>query len=168
MTRKVSWTGSLMVEPGRHVLLANALGAFAGAADGTWSGGLAATGGAIVLRAVGGAPIDAVGWGDAVNTFVEGGAAPAPAASRSIERLPGGNGGNAIDTNDNAADFAVNAAPVPQGLAAAPVPTPSATPVPIGGPRRRSPDDGTDARADRRALAGIRRRRLSADALHPR
>ena len=89
VTRKTAWTGSLPVEPGRHVLLANGLGAYAGLADATWSGGLAATGGAIVLRPVGGAPVDAVGWGDAVNGFVEGTAAPAPAAGQSIERRPG-------------------------------------------------------------------------------
>jgi len=134
VTRKAAWTGSLPVEPGRHVLLANALGAFASSADGTWSGGLAATGGSIVLRTVGGAPIDAVGWGDAVNAFVEGSAAPAPPAARSIERRPGGNGGNVVDTNDNAADFAVNAAPVPEGLAATPVPTMSPTPTPVPTP----------------------------------
>ncbi len=134
VTRKTAWTGSLLVEPGRHVLLANALGTFAGAADGTWSGGLAATGGAIVLRPIGGTPIDAVGWGDAVNGFVEGTAASAPAAGRSIERRPGGSGGNGVDTNDNAADFAVNPTPIPLGLAAEPVPTPTPTPTPTPSP----------------------------------
>ena len=38
----------------------------------TYSGGFAATGGALVLRPVGGTPIDAVAWGDATNAFVEG------------------------------------------------------------------------------------------------
>ncbi len=95
VTRKAAWTVPLVVAPGRHVLLANALGIHAGGADATYSGGLAATGGAIVLRPVGGSPIDAVGWGDAANAFVEGLAAPAPVAGRSIERV-------GEDTNDNA------------------------------------------------------------------
>ena len=121
VTRKAAWTASLVVAPGRHVLLANALGIFAAGADATYSGGLAATGGALVLRPTGGQPVDAVGWGDAVNAFVEGTAAPAPAAGRSIER-----GGQ--DTNDNLADFAVNASPVAHGLGwdPGPSPTPSA------------------------------------------
>ena len=92
-TRKASWTGSLVVEPGRHVLIANALGLHAAVADATYSGGLAATGGAIALRQVGGDVVDAVGWGDASSAFVEGGVAPAPPAGSSIERRPGGPAG---------------------------------------------------------------------------
>ena len=73
---------------------------------------------------VGGTAIDAVGWGDATNAFVEGTAAPAPPAGSSLERLPGGAAGNGIDTNDNAPDWFVQAAPSPQSLAAPPVPAP--------------------------------------------
>ena len=102
VTRKASWATSLLLEPGRHLFIANSLGIYAGLADATYSGGFAATGGAIVLRAIGGAPVDAVGWGDATNAFVEGSAAPAPAAGSSIERLPAGLAGNTTDTNDNA------------------------------------------------------------------
>ncbi len=115
VTRKVAWTAQLLVEPGRRVLLANALGVYAAVADATYAGGLAATGGSIVLRPAGGIPVDAAGWGDALNSFVEGAAAPAPAAGQSIER-------GATDTNDNAVDFAVNVAPVAQGLAWEPSP----------------------------------------------
>ena len=71
-TRKASWTGSVIVEPGRHVLIANSLGIHASAADATYSGGLAAAGGAIILQRVDGSVIDAVGWGDATGGFVEG------------------------------------------------------------------------------------------------
>ncbi|HYO44497.1 MAG TPA: lamin tail domain-containing protein, partial [Candidatus Limnocylindrales bacterium] len=127
VTRKAAWTLPLIVEPGRHVLLANALGAYAAGADATYSGGLAATGGAIVLRPVGGSPIDAAGWGDAVNTFVEGAAAPAPAAGQSIER-------SGPDTNDNAADLVANAAPVAQGLGWDPKPSPTPSPTPSPDP----------------------------------
>lgn len=130
VTRKAAWAGSLFLEPGRHLLLANGLGAFAAIADATYSGGLSAAGGALVLRPVGGAPVDAVGWGDATNGFVEGAAAPAPPPGASIERRPGGSAGNREDTNDNAADWFVQSAPLPQNLAAppAPLPSPSAPP----------------------------------------
>src|SRR3954453_7489420 len=129
VTRKASWTTTRIVEPGQHVLLANSTGVFAGTADATYSGGIAATGGSLVLRPTGGTPIDAVGWGDAVNAFVEGTPAPAPAAGTSIERLPGGSAGNATDTNDNSADVVVNLAPVAQGLGSGPQPTPTAAPT---------------------------------------
>ena len=88
-----------------------------------FSGGLAATGGALVLRPLGGSPIDAVGWGDALNAFVEGGAAAAPTAGSSIERRPGGPLGHGIDSNDNAADFALFDSPTPgSGAIALPEP----------------------------------------------
>jgi hypothetical protein len=134
VTRKASWTTSLLLEPGRHLFIANSSGIYAGLADATYSGGFAATGGAIVLRAIGGAPVDAAGWGDATNAFVEGLAAAAPAAGSSIERRPAGLAGNTIDTNDNAADFLVQPAPNPQNLGAPPVPAPGPTAVPSPAP----------------------------------
>jgi hypothetical protein len=130
ITRKATWATATLVGPGRHALLANVSGTFAPGADATYSGGLSATGGTIVLRAVGGAPIDALGWGDATNAFVEGTAALPPPAGSSVERLPGGLLGNAVDSNDNRADTHLEAAPSPQGLAAGPVPVPSPTPEP--------------------------------------
>jgi hypothetical protein len=133
VTRKATWATSTVLDPGRHLLIANAAGVIAGSADAMYSGGFAATGGAIVLRPVGGAPIDAVAWGDATNSFVEGTAAPAPTAGSSIERRPGGSSGNGSDTNDNLADFVV-ATPNPQNLAAAPTPDPGASPSPFPSP----------------------------------
>src|SRR5262245_17797493 len=72
VTRKASWSSATILEPGRHLLIANSAGIYAAIADATYSGGFAATGGAFVLRPIGGTPIDAVGWGDATNAFVEG------------------------------------------------------------------------------------------------
>ncbi len=129
VTKKAAWTDSLILLPGQHLLLANSAGTYASIADGVYTTGLAATGGAIVLRQTGGAVVDAVGWGDATNAFVEGSAAVAPAAGQSIERLPGA-GDNTVDTNSNGADLGVSAAPVPQNLAALPVPPASPTPSP--------------------------------------
>ncbi len=77
---------------------------FAGLADHTYTGGLSAAGGSLVLRVVGGAVIDSLSWGTAASAFVEGSPGAAPPAGASLERLPGGAGGNGRDTNDNAAD----------------------------------------------------------------
>jgi outer membrane biosynthesis protein TonB len=134
VTRKVTWADVTLLATGQHLLAANALGVYAAIADVTYSGGLAATGGALVLRPVGGAPIDAVGWGGATNAFVEGAVAAAPSAGQSIERRPGGNGGNVIDTNQNGADWTGLAAPIPQNRAADPVPGPPAPPTPTPTP----------------------------------
>ncbi len=132
VTRKATWASSLVLDPGKRVLIANGAGVFAAVADATYSGGFAATGGAIALRVVGGSVIDAVGWGDATNGFVEGAAAVAPPAGSSLERAPGGPAGNGTDTNQNSLDWFVQAAPSPQGSGApaVPAPGPSASPTP--------------------------------------
>ena len=127
--RKASFTSPTVLKPGQHLLVANASGIYAAMADATYSGGLAADGGSLVLRRVnGGDVIDAVGWGTASNDYVEGSAAPAPPARSSIERRPGGSGGNTRDTNDNLADWLVQTSPVPQPLA--PTLPPSDSPAP--------------------------------------
>ncbi len=136
VTRKAAWSTTLLLDPGSHLLIANAAGAYAPLADATYTGGFAATGGAVVLRAIAGAPVDAVGWGDATSSFVEGSPVGAPAAGSSIERKPGGLEGNTLDTNVNATDWFQQATPNPQSLAAPPVPAPipTATPEPTASP----------------------------------
>jgi hypothetical protein len=134
ITQKATWSTARPIDPGRHFLLANVSGVFAALADVTYSGGLASTGGAIVLRPIGGSPIDAVGWGDATNAFVEGAAVVAPAAGSSIEREPGGDAGNDVDSNDNASDFFVQAVPAPQDLGSPATPGPGVTPTPPASP----------------------------------
>ena len=167
ITRKATWAATTILEPGRHLLVANAAGIHAAVADATYTGGLAATGGALVLRPIGGAPVDAVGWGDASSAFVEGLAAPAPAGGSSIERLPGGTLGNGTDTNDNAADFAVQVganAAEPRAPPDADAGCPSGpTPTPLDlarrrHPHRRRPDADTDT-GPRPADPDVRRRR---------
>ncbi len=134
VTRKATWASSAILGPGRHLLIANGSGVFASIADVTYSGGFAATGGSIVLREVGGAPVDAIGWGDATNTFVEGAAVAAPAAGQSVERRPGGVAGNTTDTNNNLADWFAQASPNPQNLGAPPLPAPAPSPSPTPTP----------------------------------
>jgi len=140
VTRKATWSTPTILGVGRRVLVANSAGAYAAMADLTYSSGFAATGGAVALRVVGGDVVDAVGWGDATNGFVEGSAAPAPAAGSSLERRPGGAAGNGTDTNDNASNFLVGS-PSPQSMASDPIPasvtptpTPVATPTPVPTP----------------------------------
>ncbi len=175
VTRKATWAASTILTPGKRLLVANSAGSYAAVGDAVYSGGFAATGGALALRIVGGAVIDAVAWGDATNAFVEGTAAPAPTASASLERRPGGAAGNGIDTNDNALDWFESATPGPQGLAAPPVPDPgseptpgpTATPAPTAEPTpeptptpTRNPRPAPRRRSTRRPSPLLRRRRL--------
>ncbi|HSL75645.1 MAG TPA: lamin tail domain-containing protein, partial [Candidatus Limnocylindrales bacterium] len=137
VTRKATWTGSTVLAPGRRFLVANSIGSFVGMGDATYTGGFAATGGAIALRVVGGTVVDAVGWGDATNAFVEGTVATAPPASSSLERRPGGAGGNGVDTNENSADwFVATTNPQNTGSPAVPDVTPSPTPAPTASPEQ--------------------------------
>jgi hypothetical protein len=128
-TRKAAFSTSMVLNSNEHLLIANSAGVFAELADATYSGGISADGGAVALRHIGGEVIDAVGWGTAANSYVEGTAAPAPPAKSSIERLPGGSGGNTRDTNDNAADWHLESSPVPQSLASTRAPAPTGTPT---------------------------------------
>lgn len=57
----------------------------------------------VILKNANGVVIDRVGWGEA--TIREGTAAANPTENQSLERKPGGEGGNGQDTDDNAADF---------------------------------------------------------------
>lgn len=131
VTRKAAFASPFSVAPGGHVLIANSAGIYGSLADATYSGGLAADGGAVALRRADGTVVDAVGWGTAANAYVEGSPAPAPPARSSIERLPGGSAGNTLDTNDNRSDWFVQPNPVPQSLASMPVPTPTPSSTPV-------------------------------------
>src|SRR5450759_1383297 len=127
-TRKALFSAPLLLAPGQHLRVANAAGIYGPMADATYSGGLAADGGALALRSVAGSVIDAVGWGTAANQYVEGNVAPAPPAKSSLERRPGGPEGNTVDTNDNGSDWFVQPNPIPQSLSS--TPTSGATVMP--------------------------------------
>jgi outer membrane biosynthesis protein TonB len=134
ITRKAAWDATTELPPGMRLLVANSSGVFAGLADAGYSGGFAATGGALALRVIGGSVVDSIGWGDATNGFVEGTASGAAPAGSSLERRPGGAAGNATDTNDNVTDWFVQESPSPQGLADPPVPNGTPTPTPTATP----------------------------------
>jgi uncharacterized protein YdeI (BOF family) len=128
-TRKAAFAAPLALAPRSRLLVANAAGIYASIADATYSGGLAADGGAVALRRSDGTVVDAVGWGTAANAYVEGSPAPAPPAGSSIERLPGGGAGNTQDTNDNRSDWFIQPNPIPQPLGSAPPPSPTSAPT---------------------------------------
>src|SRR5664280_423091 len=128
-TRKALFGAPLLLAPGQHLLVANATGIYGPIADATYSGGLAADGGALALRNSEGSVLDAVGWGTAANEYVEGSVAPAPPAKSSLERRPGGPEGNTVDTNDNGSDWFVQPNPIPQSLASLPTSGATATPT---------------------------------------
>lgn len=136
ISRRAAWElGAPSIGPGRHLLVANELGAYAAIADAMYASGMAATGGSVALRIQGASTaIDAVGWGTAASAWLEGQVAAAPPSGSSLERLPGGDAGSTQDTDDNATDFAVRAVPEPQNLGSAPVPDPSVTPAPTAVP----------------------------------
>ena len=133
VSRRAAWElGAPEIPAGGHLLVAHELGIYAPIADATYASGMAATGGSVALRIVGaGSAIDAVGWGSAASTWLEGGVAPAPPAGSSLERLPGGALGSTQDTDDNAADFVVRSVPGPENSASPPVPDPSSTGSPL-------------------------------------
>ena len=131
ITRKATWGAGTVLGAAAHVLVANEAGVFAGVADATYAGGLAAAGGSLALRTMGGlTAIDAVGWGTSASTWVETTPAPAPAAGSSLERLPGGELGSGQDTDNNPVDFVVRTAPDPQNSGSPPVPSSPPEPSP--------------------------------------
>ena len=111
---------NLATVPSGTTLAAGAYYLFGGSAyagsqppDQTYSTGLASTGGGVALRDSSGAIVDSVGYGTAVNAFVEGAPAPAPPSvappGNSDVRLPDGH-----DTTDNSTDFTVTTTPTPK------------------------------------------------------
>jgi len=103
------WSSNLVISAGGYLLVTGAAYSGSAPSDGGLSSGLAATGGAVGLRNPVNELVDSVGWGTATNVFVEGTAAPAPAAGKSLGRTPTG-----VDTNDNATDFRVSDTPSPR------------------------------------------------------
>jgi len=77
---------------------------FTGAKDGSFTGDLPQLGGGLAIRNAT-SVIDSVGYGVALDAYVEGVAAPAAPLGQAIARVP-----NGIDTNNNAADFRIQAA----------------------------------------------------------
>jgi len=119
-----TWTEGAIIPPHSHYLLVRVgqeeeIGMIA---DATFEQPLNTTGGGLALLTPQREVLDSVAWGNAPETFVEGGPAPVPENDTSIERLPGGEEGNFTDTGDNATDFFVNVEPDPQNSGSLPTP----------------------------------------------
>ena len=136
VSRRAAWeVGAPELSAGHHLLIANEAGIYAGIADATYASGMAATGGSVALRIIGaGSAVDAVGWGSAAGSWLEGIPAPAPDAGESLERRPGGPSGSTQDTDDNATDFVVRPVPSPENASSPAVPSPSSTGSPLPSP----------------------------------
>jgi predicted extracellular nuclease len=108
------WDGSTLIPPHGHFLLERADQDLGVIPDATFDQGLNLSGGGLQLRQPGDHVAESIGWGDAPAIFVEGSPAEPLVNGSSLERFPGGEAGNAIDQNDNAADFFLNPDPSPQ------------------------------------------------------
>jgi predicted extracellular nuclease len=117
-----SWLTSASIGPRGSMLLIHA-GLDQGiSADATFEQGLNLTGGGLRLVDAAGNIIDQVGWGSGPDEFREGASAPALQNGLSLERLPGGEAGNGMDTDDNAADFTLQEHPAPRNTGSGSLP----------------------------------------------
>ena len=82
--------------------------------------------GGLVLKNGSGEVVDQLGWGSAPAGYFAGSAAAAPEGGASLERLPGGELGNGLNSGDNSADLVSLSTPNPQNSGSVPVPAPSA------------------------------------------
>ncbi|MCA9875946.1 MAG: DUF11 domain-containing protein, partial [Anaerolineales bacterium] len=93
--------------------------------DATFSEPLFERRGGLILRNAEGEVVDSLGWGEnAPETAVSGQPALIPEPGGSLERLPGGSEGNAVQTGDNAADFVAAIVPNPQNSGSEMTPLP--------------------------------------------
>ena len=109
-----AWQELALIPPHGHYLLGQVDQDLTIAPDATFTQSLNTSGGGLELRTPDGTRADALGWGNAPIAFTEGDPAVALLNGQSLQRLPGGEDGNTVDTGDNAADFRLLPAPVPE------------------------------------------------------
>jgi uncharacterized repeat protein (TIGR01451 family) len=103
-----------IIPPLGHYLIGRTGEDFEVLVDATFDQPINTAGGGIQFRSIEGDIQDALGWGKAPAGYFEGKPAPALANGYTLERLPGGASGNTSDTDDNAADFALDPQPAPE------------------------------------------------------
>jgi hypothetical protein len=111
------WTAPTLIPPYGHLLLGLAEQDLGLPVDAEYETPINTSGGGLQLRQTDGAVLDMLGWGKAPENFYEGQPAPAMENGVALERGPGGDLGNAADSDDNAADFALQQTPNPQNTA---------------------------------------------------
>ncbi|GAB4524533.1 MAG: hypothetical protein Fur0018_08190 [Anaerolineales bacterium] len=117
------WTEHVLLPPHGYTLLVHAGEDVGATPDAAFEQALNLAYGGLQLRQRDGAPVDSLGWGEkAPAAFTEGQPAPALKNGQILARQPGQSIGNGVDSNDNAADFAVLDTPAPQNSGAPLVP----------------------------------------------
>ncbi len=109
-----TWETSAYIPPSGHYLLLRENQEIGLEVDAYFDYSLVPQRGSLALRQRTTGIVDQVAWGDTDAMFFETDKAPAFSTGESLERLPGGKGGNGQDTDDNAYDFKVNKSPGPQ------------------------------------------------------
>lgn len=117
------WETQNLIPPHGHYLLGRTDQDFGIAIDAEFEQSLVLPKGGIQIRNAVGTSTDTLGWGDAPETYQEGLPAPAMKNGFSLERTPGGELGNGVDTNDNASDFFLDPVPDPQNTGSPITPT---------------------------------------------
>ena len=110
----IRWTDHALVPPQGHYVLGRTGYEIGITPDTIFETPMVHPKGGLQLRMTDGTVVDSLAWGDGPADFAEGNLAAAPENGQSLERSPSGDAGNFVDTNDNAADFIINAAPNPQ------------------------------------------------------
>jgi predicted extracellular nuclease len=110
----MDWQELALIPPNGHYLLGQVEQDLGIVPDAAFTQALNTSGGGLELRTPDGTRADALAWGNAPADFTEGYPADALVNGQSLERLPGGDEGSAIDTDDNAADFQLQPAPAPE------------------------------------------------------
>ena len=108
------WKSPSLIPPNGHIVLARSGEDIGESVNGTFEQSLNTSGGGLVLRNQDKDIIDSLGWGKAPVEFLEGEPAVALENGNSLERAPGGEAGNGIDTDSNNDDFFLNPSPAPQ------------------------------------------------------
>ncbi|MBS1250543.1 MAG: Endonuclease YhcR [Chloroflexi bacterium] len=111
------WTESAVVPPHGHFLLGRGEEDYGVTVDAIFEIALATSRGGLLLRKADDTLSDSLAWGDDAQQYGESDPAPAMERGQSLERKPGGEAGNGVDSADNGQDFALNSAPNPQGTA---------------------------------------------------
>lgn len=108
------WTAKTEIPGYGHYLLVHEGQDFGLIPDATFDVSLFERKGGLILRDAAGETADTLGWGDAPEAAFAGSPAGLPTAGASLERLPGGEAGNGLNSDNNAADWVSVASPNPQ------------------------------------------------------
>lgn len=118
------WSEPAVVPPHGHYLLGREGEEYGVSVDAIFDISLATSRGGLLLRMDDDTPSDSLAWGENAQTYGENELAVSLEKGVSLERKPGGEDGNAVDSEDNASDFLLNVEPTPQGTGSLIAPLP--------------------------------------------